>query len=108
MISVRGELLPNCDGHRGVTIIAKRNTSTRSMLCSIGATNRQPLTSKFRAPKGGRTCFGYDEQADEWTLQSGFDGDELRARPCIEMVTVDAITKTAGRTTGRILRVLSF
>src|SRR5215471_19158813 len=32
----------------------------------------------------------YDEQGDEWTLQSGFDGDELLARPAIELVTVDA------------------
>jgi hypothetical protein len=33
----------------------------------------------------------YDEQADEWTLQSGFDGDELLPRPSIELVTVDAL-----------------
>jgi hypothetical protein len=32
----------------------------------------------------------YDEQSDEWTLQSGFDGVELLARPTIELVTVDA------------------
>jgi hypothetical protein len=32
----------------------------------------------------------YDEQADEWTLQSGFDGDELLARSSIELVPVDA------------------
>src|SRR6516164_359731 len=31
----------------------------------------------------------YDEQADEWTLQSGFDGDELLARPAIELVPVE-------------------
>src|SRR5262249_42317479 len=38
----------------------------------------------------------YDEEADEWTLQSGFDGDELLARPSIELVTVDTATaKTA-------------
>ena len=29
-------------------------------------------------------------QADEWMLQSRFDGDELLARPAIELVTVDA------------------
>jgi hypothetical protein len=29
----------------------------------------------------------YDEEEDEWTLQSGLDGDELR--PGIELVTVD-------------------
>jgi len=33
----------------------------------------------------------FDEQADEWTLQSGFDGDELLARPSIELVTVDSV-----------------
>ena len=31
-----------------------------------------------------------DRHADDWTLQSGFDGDELLARPGIEIVTVDA------------------
>jgi hypothetical protein len=37
----------------------------------------------------------YDAETDEWTLQSGFDGDELLARPSIELVTVDsAIAKT--------------
>jgi hypothetical protein len=34
----------------------------------------------------------YDEPTDEWTLQSGFHGDELLARPSIELVTVDADT----------------
>jgi hypothetical protein len=34
----------------------------------------------------------YDEEADEWTLQSGFDGDELLNRPGIELVTVDPAT----------------
>ena len=29
--------------------------------------------------------------ADEWALQSGFDGDELLARPSIELVTVDSV-----------------
>jgi hypothetical protein len=38
----------------------------------------------------------YDEEADEWPLQSGSDGDELLARPSIELVTVDsAISKKA-------------
>jgi hypothetical protein len=36
----------------------------------------------------------YDEEADDWTLQSGFDGDELLARPSIELVTVDSATVT--------------
>ena len=37
----------------------------------------------------------YDEEIDEWTLQSGFDGEELLARPSIELVTVGStIVKT--------------
>ena len=34
----------------------------------------------------------YDEETDEWTLQSGFDGDELLARSSIERVTIDRAT----------------
>jgi hypothetical protein len=30
----------------------------------------------------------YDGEGNEWTLQSGFDGDELFARPSIEFITV--------------------
>jgi len=48
-------------------------------------------------PNGDHTAFcptpyllRYDEQADEWTLQSGFDGDELLARPSITFIMVDA------------------
>ena len=32
----------------------------------------------------------YDEADDEWTLQRGFDGDELLARLSIQLVTADA------------------
>jgi len=32
----------------------------------------------------------YDQVVDEWTLQSGFDGDELMGRPGIELVALDA------------------
>ena len=35
----------------------------------------------------------YDEETDEWTLQSGFDGDELLARSSIELVTIDRATE---------------
>ena len=31
----------------------------------------------------------YDEDTDEWTLQNVYDGDELLARPSIELVNVD-------------------
>src|SRR4051812_1959291 len=34
----------------------------------------------------------YDACEDEWSLQSGFDGKELLARPGIEIVTVDPDT----------------
>jgi hypothetical protein len=51
---------------------------------------------KVRTTEGKRYILRYDELADEWTLRSGFDGDELLARPSIELVTVDAvIAKTA-------------
>ena len=39
---------------------------------------------------GKRYVLRYDQRQDEWTLQSGFDGDELFARLGIEVVTVDA------------------
>jgi hypothetical protein len=44
---------------------------------------------KVRTMDGKRYILRYDERADEWTLQSGFDGDELLARPGIEIITVD-------------------
>jgi hypothetical protein len=45
---------------------------------------------RVRSIEGKRYILRYDESEDEWTLQSGFDGDELLARPSIELVTVDA------------------
>src|SRR5262244_630830 len=45
---------------------------------------------KVLSTEGKTYLLRYDEQADEWTLQSGFDGTELLARPSIEMITVDA------------------
>ena len=51
---------------------------------------------KVQSTEGKTYLLRYDEESDEWTLQSGFDGDELLARPSIELVTVDsAITKKA-------------
>ena len=51
----------------------------------------QPGASYFKVQtdQGKLYLLRYGGQADEWTLQSGFDGDELLARPTIEMVTVD-------------------
>src|SRR5262245_37404560 len=45
---------------------------------------------KVQSTEGKTYLLRYDEDTDEWTLQSRFDGDELLARPSIELVTVDA------------------
>ena len=51
---------------------------------------------KVRTVEGKTYLLRYDEETDEWTLQSGLDGDELLARPSIELVAVDsAIAKKA-------------
>src|SRR5215813_3020512 len=54
----------------------------------------QPYATYFKVQSTDRKIYllRYDEEADEWTLQSGFDGDELMARPSIELVTVDSAT----------------
>jgi hypothetical protein len=44
---------------------------------------------RVRTIEGKRYILRYDESDDEWTLQSGFHGDELLARPSIELVTID-------------------
>ena len=46
---------------------------------------------KVRTPEGKRYLLRYGEKEDHWTLQSGFDGDELLARSGIELVTVDPV-----------------
>src|SRR5262245_13152084 len=45
---------------------------------------------KVRTVDGKLYLLRYDEREDEWTLQSGFDGDALLARPGIELITVDS------------------
>ena len=52
----------------------------------------QPYATYFKVQtvEGKTYLFRYDEEADEWTLQSGFDGDELLARPSIKLITIDA------------------
>jgi hypothetical protein len=45
---------------------------------------------RVRTTEGKRFILRYRKSEDEWTLQSGFDGDELLARPSIELVTIDA------------------
>jgi hypothetical protein len=47
---------------------------------------------KVQSTEGKTYLLRYDQQEDEWTSQSGFDGDELLARPSIQMVTVDSAT----------------
>src|SRR5215813_2692232 len=46
---------------------------------------------RVRTTEGESFILRYDESEEEWTLQSGFDGDELLARPSIELVTVDSV-----------------
>ena len=45
---------------------------------------------KVRTVDGKLYLLRYDEHEDEWTLQSGFDGDSLLARPGIDLITVDS------------------
>jgi hypothetical protein len=44
---------------------------------------------KVQSTEGKTYLLRYDQAKDEWTLQSGFDGHELLARPSIEFITVD-------------------
>ena len=46
---------------------------------------------KVQSTEGKIYLLRYDEEADDWTLRSGFDGDELLARPSIELVIVDSV-----------------
>src|SRR5262245_61811883 len=46
---------------------------------------------KVQSIEGKTYLLRYDEQNDEWSLQSGFDGNELLVRPNIELVTIDYI-----------------
>jgi len=54
----------------------------------------EPTATYFnvQTSKGKTYLLRYDEEIDEWTLQSGFDGDELLARRSIELVTIDRAT----------------
>ena len=45
---------------------------------------------RVRTTEGKRYILPYDESEDEWSLQSGFDAEELLARPGIRLVTVEA------------------
>lgn len=47
---------------------------------------------KVRTVEGKRYILQLNEREDQWTLQSGFDGAELLARPGVEIVAVDPAT----------------
>src|SRR5262245_37415087 len=53
--------------------------------------NRRRCTLGSARQKARRFILKYNESEDEWTLQSGFDGDELLARPSLELVTIDSV-----------------
>jgi hypothetical protein len=46
---------------------------------------REAMYFRVCTTEGKRFILRYNESEDEWTLQSGFDGDELMARPSIEL-----------------------
>jgi hypothetical protein len=54
----------------------------------------QPYATYFKVQTAEHKTYllRYDHETDEWTLQSGFDGDELLARPSITLITLDADT----------------
>ena len=47
---------------------------------------------KVQSTEGKTHLLRYDEETDEWTRQSGFDGDELLTRSSIQLVTIDPAT----------------
>src|SRR4030095_3288427 len=44
---------------------------------------------RVRTTDGKRYVLRSDRETGQWTLQSGFDGEELLARPGIELVSVE-------------------
>ncbi len=44
---------------------------------------------RVRTPEGKRYILRFDGRDGQWTLQSGFDGGELLARPGIQFVSVE-------------------
>src|SRR5215475_2482390 len=55
---------------------------------------------KVQSTEGKTYLLRYDEQSDEWTLQSGSDSDEFLTKPSIQVVTLDPTI--AQTTTNRI------
>ena len=64
----------------------------RYEIAAIEVRRLEPNAEYFRvrSKDDKRNLLRYDRRADDWTLQSGIDGDALLARPDIEIVTVDA------------------
>src|SRR5262245_53807062 len=62
---------------------------------------------RVRTTEGKRFILRYTESEDEWTLQSGFDGDELLARPSIQLITVDADVIRRAEKGSHVMRALS-
>jgi len=53
----------------------------KSLLCFTSGYEPSAACFKVQTTEGKTYLLRHDEQDDEWTLQSGFDGDELFARP---------------------------
>jgi len=45
---------------------------------------------RVRTTQDKRYILRYNEAADDWSLQSGFDADGLLSRPSVHVITVDA------------------
>jgi hypothetical protein len=69
------------------------NSPSTKKLYEIAAVLRSVVLAtyfKVQSTESKTYLLRYDEGTDEWTLQSGFDGDELLARPSIKLITIDA------------------
>jgi hypothetical protein len=82
------------DDYYEIVEVEDRWYETEAVYFRVRMTRRQALHPR------------YHEAGDEWTLQSGFDGDELLSRPSIELVTVDAEANSPCREAHRVMRAL--
>lgn len=58
---------------------------------ALEAESRRPDGHYFKVRADGkRVILRYDETNDEWTLESAYDGQELFARPGVEVLMVDS------------------
>jgi hypothetical protein len=44
---------------------------------------------EVRFTEGKQYLLRYDERLDQWTLQTGFDGDALLARPSMQLISIE-------------------